>query len=407
MNSLQIEFVSNKNSRKDYNRQSPINVMSQEKIKKIREFHKSFSEYKVTPLHSLDNLAKKFGVSKIWVKDESYRFGLNAFKVLGGSYAIGKYLSKKVGLPIEELSFEKLRSKEVKEKLGDIIFVTATDGNHGRGVAWAANQLGQKSVVFMPKGSSMIRFNNIKKEGAEVYITDFNYDDSVKLATKYAEEKGGVIVQDTAWPGYEDIPLWIMQGYGTLIDEAIEQIESLGEIAPTHVFLQAGVGSFAGSVQGYLASKYDNKRPLTIIVEPANAACIFKSVKINDGKPHAVKGELSTIMSGLACGVPNTISWEILRDYADMFVSCPDFVAARGVRILASPLKGDPQIISGESGAVGMGLLSLIAEKQELSKMKELLKIDEQSKILLISTEGDTDPFDYRKIVWDGAFPSF
>ncbi len=251
----------------------------------------------------------------------------------------------------------------------------------------------------------MIRVNNIKKEGAEVFVTDFNYDDSVKLATKYAKENGGVIVQDTAWPGYEDIPLWIMQGYGTLIDEAIEQIEALGEVAPTHVFLQAGVGSFAGAVQGYLASKYDKRtRPITIIVEPENAACIFKSVKINDGKPHAVTGELSTIMSGLACGVPNTISWEILRDYADMFVSCPDYVAARGVRILGSPLKGDPQIISGESGAVGMGLLSLIVEKQELKNMKELLKIDEQSKILLISTEGDTDPFAYRKIVWDGAF---
>jgi len=405
MNSLQIEFICNKKDRKDYDAKAPINVMSQEKIRKVREFHKSFSEYKITPLFALDNLAKEFGVNKIWVKDESYRFGLNAFKVLGGSFAIGKYLSKKAGLPIEELSFEKLRSKEIKEKLGDITFVTATDGNHGRGVAWTANQLGQKSVVFMPKGSSIIRVNNIKKEGAEVFVTDFNYDDSVKLATKYAKEHGGVIVQDTAWPGYEDIPLWIMQGYGTLIDEAIEQIEALGEAKPTHVFLQAGVGSFAGAVQGYLASKYDKRtRPITIIVEPENAACIFKSAKINDGKPHAVTGELSTIMSGLACGVPNTISWEILRDYADMFVSCPDYVAARGVRILASPLKGDPQIISGESGAVGMGLLSLIVEKQELKNMKELLKINEQSKILLISTEGDTDPFAYRKIVWDGAF---
>jgi len=407
MDSLKIEFVINKKDRKDYDPKSPINFMSREEIKKIREFHKCFSEYKVTPLHTLDNLAKEFGVSRIWVKDESYRFGLNAFKVLGGSYAIGRYISQKVGLPIEELSFKKLMSKEVKQKLGDIIFVTATDGNHGRGVAWTARQLGQKSVVFMPKGSSMIRVNNIKREGAEVYVTDFNYDESVKLASKYAEENGGVIVQDTAWPGYEDIPLWIMQGYGTLIDEAIEQIEALGEDAPTHVFLQAGVGSFAGAVQGYLASKYDKfKRPITVIVEPENAACIFKSAKINDGKPHAVTGELSTIMSGLACGVPNTISWEILRDYADMFVSCHDYVAARGVRILASPLKGDPQVISGESGAVGMGLLSLIVEKSELKDMKELLKIDEQSKILLISTEGDTDPVAYRKIVWDGAFPS-
>jgi diaminopropionate ammonia-lyase len=197
-----------------------------------------------------------------------------------------------------------------------------------------------------------------------------------------------------------------MQGYGTLIDEAIEQIEALGQDKPTHVFLQVGVGSFAGAVQGYLASKYGGKRPVTVIVEPSTAACIYKSAKANDGKPHAVEGDLTTIMSGLACGVPNTISWEILRDYSDMYVACPDYVAARGVRILASPLKEDPQIVSGESGAVGLGLLSLLMEKEALKEMKGLLKINEESKVLLISTEGDTDPADYRRIVWDGAFPS-
>lgn len=330
MNSLQIEFIISERDRKDYVEKASTEVMSKEEIRKVRGFHKGFSQYKVTPLHVLDNLSKELGVNKIWVKDESYRFGLNAFKVLGGSFAIGKYLSQKLGMQIEELTFEKLRSKEVKEKLGDIIFVTATDGNHGRGVAWAANQLGQKSVVFMPKGSSKIRLQNIKNEGSDASITDYNYDDSVKLATQYAKEQGGVVIQDTAWEGYEDIPLWIMQGYGILIDEALEQIQSQGDDMPTHVFLQAGVGSFAGAVQGYLASKYGDKRPITAIVEPNTAACIYKSVNANDGKPHAVKGDLSTIMSGLACGVPNTISWEILRDYSDMYVSCPDNVAARG-----------------------------------------------------------------------------
>ncbi|MDD2573769.1 MAG: diaminopropionate ammonia-lyase [Firmicutes bacterium] len=406
MSSLQIEYIFNKRARKDNASKVSVGVMSKEEMENVREFHKSFSEYRVTPLHELDNLAGEFKVEKIWVKDEAYRFGLNAFKVLGGSLAIGKYLGQRLGKQIEELTFEKLRSKEVKEQLGDITFVTATDGNHGRGIAWAARQLRQKSVVFMPKGSSEIRLENIKREGAQAYITDYNYDDAVRYADQYAKQHGDVVVQDTAWEGYEDIPLWIMQGYGTLIDEAIEQIEALGQDKPTHVFLQVGVGSFAGAVQGYLASKYGGKRPVTVIVEPSTAACIYKSAKANDGKPHAVEGDLTTIMSGLACGVPNTISWEILRDYSDMYVACPDYVAARGVRILASPLKEDPQIVSGESGAVGLGLLSLLMEKEALKEMKGLLKINEESKVLLISTEGDTDPADYRRIVWDGAFPS-
>lgn len=155
-----------------------------------------------------------------------------------------------------------------------------------------------------------------------------------------------------------------------------------------------------------MVSKYKDRRPLTIIIEPKAADCIYRSVKSGDGKPHAVKGDLATIMSGLACGEPNPISWEILRDFSDMFVSCLDYVAAKGVRILSSPLKDDPRIISGESGAVGLGLLSLIVEKEELQTMKTLLKINKESRILFISTEGDTDPIAHRRIVWDGAFPS-
>lgn len=297
-----IKYIQNENARNLHKAKVSIDFINKEEIEKIRNFHRSFSEYKVTPLHSLSELAKELGVSNIWVKDESYRFGLNAFKSLGGSYAVGKYIAKKLNMDISELSFEMLNSKEIKEKLGDLIFVTATDGNHGRGIAWIANQIGQKSVVFMPKGSSEIRLNNIKKEGAQASITDLNYDDTVRLATKYAHENNGVIIQDTAWDDYEEIPTWIMQGYVTLIDEAIDQINSLDNKIPTHVFLQAGVGSFAGSVQGYLEYVFGNKRPITTIVEPSEAACIFKSAEINDQKPHAVTGFMETIMAGLNCG---------------------------------------------------------------------------------------------------------
>jgi len=400
-----IKYITNEDVRKVDNKKASVEFIDKKEVKKVRSFHKSFLEYKVTPLHSLKELSKELGVSNIWVKDESYRFGLNAFKVLGGSYAVGKYLADKLNMDISDLSFEKLRSKEIKDKLGDITFVTATDGNHGRGIAWAAKQLGQKAVVFMPKGSSEVRLNNIRKEGAEASITDLNYDDAVRLANKYAHEHNGVMVQDSAWEGYTDIPTWIMQGYATLIDEAIEQIKEQGDI-PTHVFLQAGVGSFAGSIQGYLAAEFGADRPITTIVEPNEAACIFNSVKQKDGKAHAVTGYMPTIMAGLACGEPNIVSWGILRDYADMYISCPDYVTARGMRILGNPLKGDPKVISGESGAVCLGMVSLILGDSNLKEIAEKLNINKDSKILVISTEGDTDPISYKKIVWDGAYTS-
>ncbi|BDR65801.1 PLP-dependent lyase/thiolase [Clostridium tetani] len=397
-----IKYILNNKARGNILEKINTDFISDEVINKVRNFHRSFPEYEVTPLHKLDNLAKHLGVKDIFLKDESYRFGLNAFKVLGGAYAIGKYLAKKLDIDTSEISFEKLKSKEVKEKLGDITFVTATDGNHGRGVAWAANRLRQKSIVYMPKGSSQIRLENIRKEGAEATIIDGNYDDAVRLADKMAKKYGWIVIQDTAWEGYEDIPTWIMQGYGTLIHEAIEQLERSGINNVTHVFLQAGVGSFASAIQGYLASKFGEERPITVIVEPDDAACIYKSAKVNDGKPHIVTGDMPTIMAGLACGEPNSIGWEILRDYSDGYLSCPDYVSARGMRILASPLRGDNQIISGESGAVGVGVISLLMERDYYKELREKLDLNKNSRVLLISTEGDTDPGKYRNIVWDG-----
>ncbi|WP_125154808.1 diaminopropionate ammonia-lyase [Clostridium rectalis] len=400
-NSNHIKYIINKKSRKLSEDKISTDFISEEIISKVRKFHNTFNEYEITPLHSLDNLADYLGIKNLFLKDESYRFGLNAFKVLGGSYAIGKYLANRLNVDISEISFDLLKSREIREKIGDITFVTATDGNHGRGVAWAANRLGQKSVVYMPKGSSKTRLDNIENEGAEASITDLNYDDAVRLANKNAQNYGWIMVQDTAWEGYHDIPVWIMQGYGTLIHEAIEQLNEKGIERPTHVFLQAGVGSFAASVQGYLVSKFGENRPKTIIIEPDNAACIYKSACINDGKSHAVTGEMPTIMAGLACGEPNTIGWDILRDYSDVYLSCPDYVSARGMRVLASPLKGDPQIISGESGAVGAGVVSLL-KKQSYRELKEKLGIDKNSSVLVISTEGNTDPYKYKDIVWDG-----
>ena len=381
-----------------------VEFLGEEEIKKARDFHQSFSQFTKTPLVNLDNLAKHLGVAGVYVKDESYRFGLNAFKVLGGSFSMGKYLAKRLGKDISEVSYEKLTSEEARKKLGDITFITATDGNHGRGVAWTATQLNQKSIVYMPKGSSLTRLENIRKEGAKASITEFNYDDAVRLAASQAKENGWVMVQDTAWEGYEEIPTWIMQGYGTMASEALEQLRELNVEKPTHIFVQAGVGSLAGAVQGYFASVFKDECPTTVIVEADEADCLYRSAVAGDGKPRAVTGDMPTIMAGLACGEANTIGWEVLKSYSSTFVSCPDWVSANGMRMLANPIKEDRKIISGESGAVTSGLLNAIMTNDDMEELREQLKLDANSRVLLFSTEGDTDPDKYRKIVWNGEY---
>lgn len=382
-------------------------VFAAHEIAKVRQFHASIPSYTPTPLRSLRHLAAALGLGGIYVKDESYRFGLNAFKVLGGSYAMAQYLTRKVGKRLEAMTFAQLISRDMREKLGDLTFATTTDGNHGRGVAWTAKMLQQKAVVYMPKGSSAQRLENIRAEGATAYITELNYDEAVRMTADKAKQNGWIVVQDTAWEGYEEIPGWIMQGYGTMAAEALEQLHDLHVSAPTHVFMQAGVGSVAGAVQGYLAATLPECLPRTVVVEASQAACLYRSVRLGDGKPHAVSGAMNTIMAGLACGEPNIGAWEMLRDYSDFFFSCPDWVAAKGMRTLGNPLAEDKRIISGESGAAPLGLLATLMQATDLAAAKAALGLNEQSHVLLFSTEGDTDPEQYRRIVWDGEYPSY
>ncbi len=384
-----------------------LDFLNEESAKKVKNFHGSFPMYKETPLRKMDRLASELGLGSIYVKDESYRFGLNAFKVLGGSYAIGNYIAQKLNKDIAELPYNKIISNEVRDSLGDVVFVTATDGNHGRGVAWTANQLKQKSVVYMPKGSAIERLDNIKAEGAEASITDMNYDEAVRLANEQATTQGWVMVQDTAWEGYEDIPTWIIQGYQTMGYEAYDQLKRYKEDKPTHIFLQAGVGSMASSITGLFSSIYGEERPIITIVEPNKADCIFRTAKANDDKIHFVTGDMDTIMAGLACGEPCTIGWEILKDYADNFISCPDYVAAKGMRILGNPPRGDERVISGESGAATLGCVAEIMTNPELVWLKDKLKLDHESKVLFFSTEGDTDKTNYKDVVWNGKYPSY
>lgn len=382
-------------------------IMSLSNVAKARFFHSSFPQYSVTPLARLDGMANYLGLSGLFVKDESYRFGLNAFKVLGGSFAMARYIAQQMGRDVSELTYDYLTSEAFREEFGQATFFTATDGNHGRGVAWAANKLGQKAVVHMPKGSSKARFDNITKEGAQVTIEKVNYDECVRMAAAEAEQTPhGVIVQDTAWEGYEEIPSWIMQGYGTMAGEAADQLRQCGINRPSHVFVQAGVGSLAGAVVGYFTNLFPNDPPKFVVMEAQAADCLYQGAVAGDGKPRIVTGSLQTIMAGLACGEPNTISWDILRNHVTAFVSCPDWVSARGMRMLGVPIKGDPVVISGESGAVGMGLLAALLETGEYRELRELIGLNRFSQVLMFSTEGNTDPMKFRKVLWDGEYPT-
>lgn len=392
-------------------------LLRPEAVRRVAAFHRSIPGYAPTPLASLRHLAARLGVRAIHVKDESHRFGLNAFKVLGGSYAIASCLAGRLGLDIEDLPYERLVSDEIRARLGEVTFITATDGNHGRGVAWTAHQLRQPCVVYMPRGASRERLEHIRALGARADIQDMNYDAAVRLAGRAAAEHGWILVQDTSWPGYEDIPRAIIQGYSTLLAEAVEQLEAehAGQ-RPTHVFVQAGVGSLPAAVVGHVVNTWgrpDAGGPVIVVVEPTNAACIFETLRACDGRIHAVGGDHATIMAGLACGVPVSVGIDLLASHVDFVASIPDYVAAQGMRVLSSPdrprtgaaatIPPDPRVVSGESGAAAFGLAYEILADPGLAHIRRMLRIDGDSVLFFLSTEGDTDRASFDAIVHDGA----
>ena len=382
--------------RKSGNELEPSKDFGLTVAEKVNAFHRSFPEYCETPLRSLSCLSKRIGLGGIYVKDESYRFGLNAFKALGGSYAIGQYIAGKLGEDIENLPYERMTSGEIKSILGDTTFVTATDGNHGRGVAWTAARLGQKSVVYMPKGTAAERLENIKKLGSNAEITELNYDDCVRLAKTNAEKYGWAVIQDTSWEGYEIIPKYIMQGYTTMAYEAAKQ---LGDIKPTHIFLQAGVGAMAGAVCGFFADYYGEDMPVVTIVEPTEADCIFRTAQSDDGKLHFVTGDMQSIMAGLCCGEPCKPAWDIINGRAQHFFSVPDSIAELGMRTLGKPFGDDEKVVSGESGAATIGLVTELMQNPVLADLRSKIGLDKNSIVLCFSTEGATDKANYDKIM--------
>lgn len=373
--------------------------------REARKFHRQIPGYRMTPLETLPNLAHMLGIGGIYIKDEAQRLELNSFKVMGGSFAIYNLMKKLLHKENEELTFEYLISKECHDAVGDITFCSATDGNHGRGLAWAASKLGHKCQIFVHSETSKARIDAIRNYGAAVTIVEGNYDNAVRKAAKEAEKNGWYVVSDTSWEGYTEIPTWIMQGYTSMLLECQEQFAGIGMQKPSHILVQAGVGAPAGAVVGFYTALFPEDPPVFVVCEPDRAPCIYKSIKAGDGKCHSVKGDLDTIMAGLACGDPSPLAFEILRKNAGIFAMFPDYVAARGMRILSCPLKGDPFVISGESGALPLGALYSILTEPEKDDLKQDLKLDGDSTVLMINTEGNTDPNHFRRIIWDGQDP--
>lgn len=350
----------------------PQALFTGENFEEVAAYHNGLEAYEPTQLVSLGGLARQLGLGGLFVKDESTRFGLKAFKGLGSSYAIDRLLQRE----------------------GDWgqTFVTCTDGNHGKSVAWAARTVGHPALVFMPKGSEDRRVCAIEEQGAQVTVTDMSYDDTVAYAAQLAADKGYSLLQDTAFEGYEQVPGDIMLGYSTMIREALDQLEVARYNRPTHVFLQAGVGSMAAGVAGYLAYRYPGELPLIAIMEAEDSACVFESLKA--GYPVSVPGESYTLMAGLNCGTVSTLAYPVLKDLTRACFKCADSITRDGMARAGGPIASDAVIDAGESGAVGLGLVEHLMGDPACAEMREQLGLDESSVVLLFNTEGVLEEHD-------------
>lgn len=365
-----------------YFKNTPNNIIDRDETISMIEnqnaldFHRSLPMYRPTPLVHLANLSKKYDIGNIWVKDESHRFGLNAFKVLGTAYAI-------------HLSLEK--NPDIQS------FCTATDGNHGRAVAWAASLYHKESVVIVPKATTAQRINAIAKEGAKVLQINGNYDEACQKAETMVKANNWVLIQDMAWEGYIEIPALIMAGYLTLFKELEEKLHPKTAPNIDLVFLQAGVGSLAAAGIYYYLDRYGEKRPKIIIVEPEEADGILLSFENN--KISTSKGTSNTIMAGLNCGTPSLGAWNLLKNGADYVMKIHDTFAEKAIRELYFPTGTDTRIISGESGAAGFAGFLALMQESSFKPIKEELGISDKTNVLFINTEGNTDKNSFERII--------
>jgi len=345
--------------------------------------------YQPTPLHQLASLAQDTGVDKIFYKDESQRFNLKSFKALGGAYAVARQLQARIYQRCgQNASIDELLGDRYQPIIDEVVISCATDGNHGRSVAWGCQMFGCRCIIYIHRDVSAGREQAMRDLGAEVIRIDGNYDASVRLADNEASLHQRIIVSDTSYPGYMDIPKDVALGYTVMLAEAVEQMQ--GSI-PTHVFIQAGVGGLAAAVCAYFWELWGEQRPRFIVVEPEQANCLQQSARA--GKPVAVEGDLDTLMAGLSCGEVSVLAWEILNPGANDFMTVSEDAVAPCMRMLAN---GKPAIEAGESAVAG--LAAFIAARDDKA-MSSTLGLDESSRIFVIGTEGATDPELYHELV--------
>jgi diaminopropionate ammonia-lyase len=367
-------------------------------------FDAAFSEisswpgYAPTPLHALPGLARELGLGALHYKDERGRFGLGSFKALGGAYAVANVLRHKVmaARSLQKVSSRELLSGAHADIVAAATVTCATDGNHGRSVAWGAQLFGCRCVIFVHEHVSQGRREAIARYGAEVREVKGNYDDAVRHAAATAAAQGWTVVSDTSYPGYREIPLDVMHGYGVMAQEIAHQLA--GSEPPTHALVQAGVGALAGAVCASFWLHWGARRPRFVAVEPLLADCVYRSLEA--GRPVVVGGALDTVMAGLACGEVSELAWDILRGGANAALAVDDAYALDAMRRLARPVAGDPPIVAGETG--GVGLAALLAARDH-PPIRQALGLNEQSRVLLIGSEGDTDPLIYREVVGRSA----
>ena len=344
-----------------------------------------------TPLHRLPALAAELGIATLHVKDEGRRLGLGSFKALGGAYAVIRLVLEEAGKRLgRKLDAGEIGEAKVRAISAQMTFCCATDGNHGRSVAQGAGLVGARSVVFVHGGVSDERVAAIARYGAEMVRVEGGYDHSVREAARVAAERGWTVVSDTSWPGYERIPGLVMQGYTVIVREALRHLAE----PPTHVFLQAGVGGLAAAIAGHLAILLGLKRPKTVVVEPTRSACLYASVEA--GRPATIPHQGPTVMTMLECAEPSLIAWRVLSRVGDAFMTVEEEDAVAVMNRLARPKGNDAAIVAGESG--GAGLAGLIRAAGDLG-MRAALGLDAASRVLVINSEGATDPDRYADLV--------
>lgn len=367
-------------------------IVSVEKSQQALQDIRNWPGYCETPLHELDGLANHCKVGQVFYKDESKRFALKSFKALGGSYAVARQLV----IEIERATgrrpgIDDLFSRSHADVVEKVTVATATDGNHGRSVAWAAQMFGCSCVIYIHADVSDVRAQAMADFGADVRRVNGNYDDSVRAVAAAAEESGWIVVSDNSYEGYLDIPRYVVAGYTVMLLEAVEQLN--GEI-PTHVFVQGGCGGLASAVCGFFWDLWSEKRPRLAVVEPEEANCLQQSAQ-ND-RPTVVGGKLETLMAGLACGEVSLLAWEILNVGADDFTTLPERFVPAAMRLLANGVDSDVKLEAGESAVAGVGLLLAASNDDEL---RTRLGIDSNSRVLLLGTEGATDPEMYGQLL--------